>query len=148
MGRPKAITEEIKKQIIAMYKLGHGSRKISDAVGVSKSSVHRFIQGEGIAATARPTEVAPSTEQGAGISRVIKKNSSLFKNIPHSHLIDDKMLEQMKASLGYPKISYIEYPSSHQKKCMCYVCTMTRKKNWIQLKVWADINVTRSEEND
>ena len=68
--------------------------------------------------------------------------------IPHSHLINDDMLEQMKAALGYPEIAYIEYAPNHQKKCKCYSCSMVRKKNWIQLKQWADINVTRSEGNE
>ena len=52
MARPKAITEEIEKQIIAMHKIGHGSRKISNAVGISKSSVHRYIQSIGITRSA------------------------------------------------------------------------------------------------
>ena len=77
--------------------------------------------------------------------KIINKLSVI--NIPHSHLIDDNMLEQMKAGLGYPKIAYIEYAPNHQKKCKCYACAMVRKKNWIQLKKWADINVTRSEDN-
>ena len=143
MARPKAITEEIEKQIIAMHKIGHGSRRISNAVGISKSSVHRYIQSIGIT---RSAEVSADPAPAKVADKVINKLKII--PIPHSHLINDEMLEQMKAALGYPTIAYIEYAPNHQKKCRCYSCSMVRKKNWIQLKQWADINVTRSEDNE
>jgi len=54
----------------------------------------------------------------------------------------------MKSELGYPDISYFKLMVNHQKKCMCYACIGIRKRNWIQLKKWADVNVTRIEENE
>lgn len=154
IGRPK-ISEDIKKVIIKLHNSKLGVRKISNQLGIGKSSVHRVIKEiennptpldlATTEATADVETTAPPIE--TKVKNIIQNKSSLFKNIPHSHQIDDAMIEQMKSELGYPNISYFKLLVGHQKKCRCFRCSIVRKKNWLQLKKWADINVTRNEDN-
>ena len=145
-GRPK-ISDEIKKVIIKLHNSNLGVRKISNQLDVSKSSVHRVIAEF----KSNPTPLDQATKATVPVAPsavTATTQTSLFKNIPHSHQIDDAMIEQMKSEFGYPNISYYKLMVGHQKKCRCYACSIIRKKNWLQLKKWADINVTRSEDNE
>ena len=142
IGRPKVLNQKLKDQILLLQLQGLGVRKISNATGISKSSVHRFLR-EG-----REVNRLKSDENTITGGVVLAETKSSGEpptlpdykvfNIPHSVEITDKKLEEVKAELGYPNIIYVELNAKHQKKCHCHICIRIRKINWLKLKAWAD----------
>jgi len=135
VGRPKVINSNGKEQILQLSKLGFGVRKISNQLGISKSTVHRFLKAN--KPTATPEPPPPPTFKAEQ-----PKQYRVF-NVPHSAQITDALLEEVKAELGFPDVSYINLTVSHQKKCRCHICIRIRKTNWLKLKNWAEQNVNK-----
>ena len=142
IGRPKVLNQKLKDQILLLQLKGLGVRKISNATGISKSSVHRFLR-EGREVNRLKSDENTIT---GGVVLADTKSSGepptlpdykVF-NIPHSSEITDQKLEEIKSELGYPNIIYVELNAKHQKKCHCHICIRIRKTNWLKLKVWAD----------
>ena len=142
VGRKTVLTDEIKESIKLLDKEGLGVRRIANEVGISKSSVHRFLR-EGREVTRLKSD--KNTITGGVVLAETKPSGAeatppeykVF-NIPHSAEITDKKLEEIKAELGYPNIVYEELNPNHQKKCHCHICIRIRKTNWLKLKTWAD----------
>ena len=142
IGRPKVLNENLKNQILLLKLKGLGVRKISNETGISKSSVHRFLR-EGREVTRLKSD--KNTITGGVVLAETKPSGAeatppeykVF-NIPHSSLITDEQLEEIKSELGYPNIIYVDLNAKHQKKCHCHICIRIRKTNWLKLKTWAD----------
>jgi len=143
VGRKTVFTEEIKQKIIKLSKEGLGVRRIANQVGISKSSVNRFLR-EG-----RDVNRIKSDENSitGGVNLVETKasgvanpNTSTILSIPHSTLITNDLLNNIKHKLGNPDIPFIKLLNNHHNKCSCYLCINIRKKNFLKLKQWADRN--------
>ena len=142
IGRPKVLNQELKEQILLLQLQGLGVRKISNATGISKSSVHRFLrEGREVTRIKSPentiTRGVNSVETKPSGEQPTLADYKVF-NIPHSAEITDQKLEEIKAELLYPIIDYEELNPNHQKKCHCHICIRIRKTNWLKLKTWAE----------
>ena len=135
VGRPKVINSNGMAEILQLSKQGLGVRKISNQLGISKSSVHRFLKEN-------KSEATPGPPPPPTFKAEQPKQYRVF-NIPHSAQITDALLEEVKAELGFHDVSYINLIVSHQKKCTCHICIRIRKTNWLKLKSWADQNVNK-----
>jgi len=157
MGRNTVLTDDIKEKITTLSREGFGVRRIANAVGISKSSVDRFLR-EG-----RDVNRIKSDENtitggvnivdtpSASAGKVIEKYSSklkVFNKVPHALLITDVELEKIKSLLGNPKLNYYQLHIQHQKECKCYSCSMIRKKNWFLLKKWANQNINYNDKEN
>lgn len=147
MGRTTVLTDDVKEEITRLSREGLGVRRIANAVGVSKSSVDRFLRKD---REVNRIKIEENTITG-GVNivdtppleadKVVEKYSSklkAFNKIPHSHLITDQQIEDLKRLLGNPNLNFYQLHVQHQKECKCYSCSMIRKKNWLVLKTWAD----------
>ena len=149
VGRKTVFTEQIKQKIIKLSKEGLGVRRISNQVGISKSSVDRFLREDREVTRLKNqknsiTRGVNSVETKATVSATPSTNkTSSLMSVPHSTLITNDLLNNIKHELGNPDIPFIKLLNNHHEKCSCYLCINIRKKNFLKLKQWADRNHTK-----